>query len=173
MVALGQGPVQTFHHILHADDGTHLDEASEQEHVEHLAVLHPCRLGHGLYTIYVYVLAHGRGEDAGRVVDECAARFYEGHEAVQRGLIQHYGRVVGVQYGRSDALVREYYGNVGCASALLGSIGRHPCNFLAFDDTCVCQYFSHGEDALSAEARYDYFLFHCFQSLMFFRSPKG
>ena len=122
MVTLGQGLVQALHHILNAHDGAYLDEFAKQKHIENLAVVHLGGLAHGLDAIHVDVLAKGWVENAGGVVDERATGLYEWHETIQRGLVQHDGRVVGVQYGRGDAAVGEYDGDVGRTATLLWAI---------------------------------------------------
>ena len=122
MVALGQCLVKALYHIFNANNGSHLDESAKQKHIEDLGILHPRSLGHGLDAIHVDVLASGRDENAGGVIDERTTRLYVWRETIQRGLVQHYGRIVGVQYGRGDAAVGEYDGDVGRTATLLWAI---------------------------------------------------
>ena len=46
------------------------------------------------------------------------------------------------------------------AAAADMTVGGHPCDFQVVFEGCVCQDFTHGEHALSAESGYNYFVGH-------------
>ena len=68
--ALRQGVTQTLFDVLVVNDGTHLKESTQDDHVEHLAVAHVGGELSAFDAVDVDVLAGGLVGDAVRIVDE-------------------------------------------------------------------------------------------------------
>ena len=74
-MTLWQGLLQSFLNTLVADDGSHLQQTTEDNHVEHLTVLHLSSLVHRIDLIDGDVLTGGLVDDTKTIVDENATRF--------------------------------------------------------------------------------------------------
>ena len=70
VMALGKGLEEGLLHTLVAYDGSHLEQTTEHNHVEHLAVLHLGSLVHGVDLVDGDVLTGGLVDDTKAVVDE-------------------------------------------------------------------------------------------------------
>ncbi len=160
VVTLGEGLAQAALHGFGREEVAGFEHGAEEYHVVGLGIAEfDCRC-HGVDGYYFYVGARGQAVYARGVVDERAAGFYFWLEFVEALLVEHYCCVEFVENGRRYGAVGEYHGDVGCAAALLGAVGGHPCHFETVHQAGICEYLAHRENALSAESGYNYFFFH-------------
>jgi len=94
LMALGEGLAEGLEDTLDRDDRVDLQEAAEDDHIEHLDHILLSRLVHCVDAIDVDILAGGRSIDAVAVVDEASAGLHLALELVERGLVKHYHGVV-------------------------------------------------------------------------------
>ena len=148
--------VQTFG----ADHGTHFQQSAQYNHVEHLPILHLCRLVHSVDTVDGNILPGRWVHDTVSVIDENAARLQLGFKLIQRRLVQDYGNIKLAQDGRRDTLIADDDRHIGGTSTLFRSVCRHPSHFLVLHQTGIRQNLTHREYTLTAETADNYFCFH-------------
>ena len=110
---LRQGVTQTLFDVLVVDDGTHLQEGTQDDHVEHLAVAHIGGELCAFDAVDMDVLTGGLVGDAVGVIDEVATGLHFVLKLVERLLIQNDGSVESVEDGGAHALVADDDGHVG------------------------------------------------------------
>ncbi len=120
--ALRQAVTQTFFDILVVDDGAHLQESTQDDHVEHLAVAHVGGELCAFDAVDVDVLTGGLVGDAVGVVDEVATGLHLVLKLVERLLIQNDGSVESVEDGGAHALVADDDGHIGRTATHLGAV---------------------------------------------------
>ena len=101
MCTLGQAVTQTLFDVLVVDDGTELQESTQDDHVEHLAVSHVRSELSALDGVNVNVLAGWLLGDAVGIIKEVAAGFHFVLELVERLLIEDNCGVESVEDGRA------------------------------------------------------------------------
>ena len=69
----GQRLLEADHHVLHLDDGAHLEVPAQNHRIEQLGLSHPGAFGRGVDRVDLDVLAHGMARDTVRIVDQDAA----------------------------------------------------------------------------------------------------
>ena len=77
------------------------------------------------------------------IIDQSAAGFYFRLELVEALLVENNGCVIGVEHRAADRLIGKNYSHIGCASALLRSVGWHPCDLKIVHQPCIGEDFAH------------------------------
>ena len=142
-MALWEGFFQAGKHVFDAHHWLNLQVSTQHNHVESLAVFHFKRRFHRIDAIHIDVGACGWLVNTVTVVDEHAAGLHLALKAVEALLVEHNGCVVHIQDWRTDAVVAQNHGHVGCTATLLWSVRRHPSHFLIVHQARISQNLAH------------------------------
>ena len=135
MVSLGQCLEEGLVETIKTDNGTDLQQSTENNHIENLSIPHLCRLVHGIDAVDGYILPCRRIDYSEAIIDKYPTAFQLWLKLLERWLVEHNGDVVFAEDRRRYPLVADDDCDIGCPAALLRSVGWHPSHFLSLHET--------------------------------------